>query len=78
VDRFFSQFGDRIQYLSRPVYQVNSGYYRRISTISAVFHMSRDFSIIEDVRYEVGDVYEAKRGSGIERKGWGTNVVSCI
>lgn len=28
--------------------------------------------------YEVGDVYEAKRGSVIERKGWRTNVVSSI
>ena len=28
--------------------------------------------------YEVGDVYEAKRGSVIERKRWGTNVLNSI
>ena len=37
VDRLFSQFRDRIQCLSHPVYQLTSGYYRRISMTSAVF-----------------------------------------
>ena len=40
MDLLCSQLGDRIQCLSHPVCKFTTGYYRRITMTSVVFHMS--------------------------------------